>query len=469
MTGVKYRLFRAAVTVAVIVVAMAFLMNILTESLIRRSVALSAREQIDDLHRVDQWIARLSIAQSPAEIIAHLADTETSERYAGELAALMRLPVGQISEREETAAAANAYLNFFKDLPFGRKRVLVGRAEGVNIFTRLAAGAQFDQFTSRLANMKSVNLPSDTAGFRAFLDGWPDFQQFLAKVREAEATAVTTIQNGLEGRSLSDALLEAGGSFGDVIRGAGFILQDDEATALAADIERIQNTARIERTINNAGIRKAVAAEKDVLPGDVTISLIWKIVGSKEKAAWFLELMNRNDADTGTLDAETLAGLSSYRANEQLLKRAERQTMETGGGFLGIGKRMTWLALVSMLVCAVGITNAMLMSVTERFREIATLKCLGALDGFIMLVFLIEAGVLGFVGGVGGAIVGFLLGSGRMLLAFKSLMLGSLPLQDLATAGLISIVAGVVLAAAAAVYPSLRAAQLAPMEAMRIE
>ena len=48
-----------------------------------------------------------------------------------------------------------------------------------------------------------------------------------------------------------------------------------------------------------------------------------------------------------------------------------------------------WLLGLALLVAFVGILNAMLMSVTERFREIGTMKCLGALDGFIVRLFLI--------------------------------------------------------------------------------
>ena len=117
---------------------------------------------------------------------------------------------------------------------------------------------------------------------------------------------------------------------------------------------------------------------------------------------------------------------------------------------MGMGSRMTWLALVSMLVCAVGIANAMLMSVTERFREIATLKCLGALDGFIMNVFLIEAAILGFVGGVGGTVIGLGLGVLRTSILFKSLLFTAFPGGDLLAAALLSIGIGVLLAAVAA-------------------
>ena len=50
-----------------------------------------------------------------------------------------------------------------------------------------------------------------------------------------------------------------------------------------------------------------------------------------------------------------------------------------------------WVVGLALLVAFVGIVNAMLMSVTERFREIGTMKCLGALDGFIVKLFVIES------------------------------------------------------------------------------
>ena len=47
---------------------------------------------------------------------------------------------------------------------------------------------------------------------------------------------------------------------------------------------------------------------------------------------------------------------------------------------------------MSLLVCTVGITNSMLMAVTERFKEIGTMKCLGALDSFVVVLFMLESG-----------------------------------------------------------------------------
>src|SRR5439155_17191330 len=69
--------------------------------------------------------------------------------------------------------------------------------------------------------------------------------------------------------------------------------------------------------------------------------------------------------------------------------------------------RQVWLVVMSLIVCTVGITNSMLMSVTERFKEIGTMKCLGAMDGFIVKLFLLEAGFLGVVASVVGWVVGY--------------------------------------------------------------
>src|SRR5262249_6092016 len=69
--------------------------------------------------------------------------------------------------------------------------------------------------------------------------------------------------------------------------------------------------------------------------------------------------------------------------------------------------RQVWLVVMSLIVCTVGITNSMLMSVTERVKEIGTMKCLGALDSFIVKLFLIEAGLLGMTASLIGFIIGF--------------------------------------------------------------
>lgn len=127
-----------------------------------------------------------------------------------------------------------------------------------------------------------------------------------------------------------------------------------------------------------------------------------------------------------------------------------------------------WLISISLLVCVVGITNAMLMSVTERYREIGTMKCLGALDWFVVKLFLIEAVFLGLVGSAVGALIGFVAAILAAMSQYDN-VLGSLP-WGRAFFGLLAAVAiGGLLSIVGAVYPARRAGRMPPADAMRTE
>ncbi len=65
--------------------------------------------------------------------------------------------------------------------------------------------------------------------------------------------------------------------------------------------------------------------------------------------------------------------------------------------------------ILSCALCVVVIANTMLMSVTERVSEIGTLKCLGALDRFIVRMFLVESVFIGVLASTAGALGGYLL------------------------------------------------------------
>lgn len=129
--------------------------------------------------------------------------------------------------------------------------------------------------------------------------------------------------------------------------------------------------------------------------------------------------------------------------------------------------RQKWLVVMSLLASTVGITNSMLMSVTERFREIGTMKCLGALDNFIVKLFLIESGFLGLFGSLAGSLIGMIL----ILLTFllKGGSLGALDYALLLKFFLLSLGLGTGLSILAAVPPAIRAAKLPPAAALRTE
>jgi len=123
---------------------------------------------------------------------------------------------------------------------------------------------------------------------------------------------------------------------------------------------------------------------------------------------------------------------------------------------------LAWVAAISLLVGGIGIMNIMLVSVTERTREIGLRQALGARPRDVRLQFLLEAVVLSLVGGV----VGVLIGVGGSYL-FDTL--GTMRTE------LVPLSIPLAFAAAAAVgiffgyYPAAKAAQLDPIEALRRE
>jgi hypothetical protein len=131
--------------------------------------------------------------------------------------------------------------------------------------------------------------------------------------------------------------------------------------------------------------------------------------------------------------------------------------------------RQIWLVALSLIVCTVGIANSMLMSVTERFKEIGTMKCLGALDGFIVKLFLLEAGFLGAIASVLGWIVGygaiFLVG----LIREGSKIFPKMPAGEVFQALWVSLLAGAILTVIATIFPAIRASKLPPAAALRVE
>ncbi len=127
------------------------------------------------------------------------------------------------------------------------------------------------------------------------------------------------------------------------------------------------------------------------------------------------------------------------------------------------------IGFIALAIAALGISNAMLASVRERRREIGVLKAVGAADRDVRRIFLVEAGTLGFLGGVVGTAVGW--GVARLLAGVVN---GYLRSENLEPVGLgfpwgtfVAVIAGAtVLALAAGTIPALRAARLPARQAM---
>lgn len=145
--------------------------------------------------------------------------------------------------------------------------------------------------------------------------------------------------------------------------------------------------------------------------------------------------------------------------------------LETIKQFIGgFSSFTTSIALVALLVGAVGIITTLYTSVTERIREIGTMKAIGAQNSFILVLFLVEALTIGVIGATAGMGVG-IMGGYVLVAGFASQDPNSqnmtpvfLP-QDMATVWGLSVGLSVL----AGMYPAWRASRTAPIVALRRE
>ena len=131
---------------------------------------------------------------------------------------------------------------------------------------------------------------------------------------------------------------------------------------------------------------------------------------------------------------------------------------------------MGGIAGIALMVAGIGVMNIMLVSVTDRTKEIGLRKALGATFNDIITQFLIEASVLTLMGGILGSILGVFMGQGTAALISKFVWEGSnwpsvISFETMFIALLVSVAIGVFFG----LYPAHKAAKLTPVEALRTD
>ncbi|MDX1684437.1 MAG: ABC transporter permease [Saprospiraceae bacterium] len=180
--------------------------------------------------------------------------------------------------------------------------------------------------------------------------------------------------------------------------------------------------------------------------------------------------------DVATFKSSQLDDAMAYSTglmrNVRRLKAQEENDFEirSSAGLISILRDITFelrvatvaIGLMTLFGAAIGLMNIMLVSVTERTKEIGVIKALGATEKNIMTQFLTEATIICQLGGVAGIILGILIGNvvtwligGQFLIPWAWIILG--------------LVVCLIVGIASGFYPALRAAKLDPIEALRYE
>jgi len=198
----------------------------------------------------------------------------------------------------------------------------------------------------------------------------------------------------------------------------------------------------------------------------------WPIINIFDEPEKVLVKAKNTDAMTevGRLTSQILnnaLGISEADSNDQskvvykaddLLEQA-KQIQELSSS---TNSMLIWIAGISLLVGGIGVMNIMLVSVTERTREIGLKKALGAKRRRILSQFLTEAAVLTSIGGILGVIVG-------IGLAYIVNFITGVPVAISGSAILVSVIFSAVVGIVFGLLPSIKASRLDPIEALRYE
>lgn len=146
-----------------------------------------------------------------------------------------------------------------------------------------------------------------------------------------------------------------------------------------------------------------------------------------------------------------------YQAQDLLKQAEELQNLSNS-----TNSQLIWIASISLLVGGIGVMNIMLVSVTERTREIGTRKALGAKNSAIRVQFIVESMIICLIGGVIGVLLGTTLGR------LGSVVLGA-PSWPSPVVVLVAVTFSMAIGVFFGYYPANKAAKLDPIEALRYE
>lgn len=469
LSGIRFRLFRASVTMTIVALAVAFLMTILGETLIARRVA----DRIGDLLQPRQvfllWTQRLSVPLDDAAVARILQDETPGSPRLAEFRSWGGCTDEDLARLKTVAMQEKKYLECLDSMSESRRRRLVGGARGRETFRHLQRNSALVGFIRSLPEFGD-SFPGSASQFRQFLAEWAATAPLRERIMAGHRAVVKELSVAREGYSLMETL--AGGDHRLIpeLARVGFVMTEQELDWVVENAARSCRQQKLSSVLANPrlqqsfALRYGIADVKDVTPAEILERL-----STRSGAAWFVGQARMLKIDVGG-DGEEIRCLASSQATSARLAGIESLVQGSRGeGRWGLSGRVLALIVVSLLVCVVGIANAMLMSVTERFKEIATMKCLGATDGFVMINFVTESGFQGLVGACVGGFLGAALGVSRAALSYGGMAISCIP-PIAFSASLISAVAvGVALSILAAVYPAWVAARLSPMEAMRVE
>lgn len=138
--------------------------------------------------------------------------------------------------------------------------------------------------------------------------------------------------------------------------------------------------------------------------------------------------------------------------------------------FLIVNGSLALIGGIALLVASFGISNTMIMSITERTREIGIMKAIGGSDAEIMRIFFFEASLIGLIGGVFGVLAGYVIDRIANALVNNYIVKGATQIEFFSIPWYLwggAILFAILISLIAAIYPAFRSARVDPIKALR--
>jgi putative ABC transport system permease protein len=480
LRGVRHRLLRSVLTLAVVALAVAFFMFLLCENAVMASVGRGVRGELWALRAGVRLVSQLFTPLTPEALPPLLAHAAADERRLAELAAVSGFTPVRMHALAASCADELRFTAFLDGLSLGKRTVLVGKRRGREALQELAVAGGMDRFATALQPMPDVRVPGGLPALRVFAAGFANYTAewgaFLQAWNDGVTRSVAAARQQAGDRELdewlSSAEPEAVEGWRRAVAAIGFDVTPPMVAHARAQLAAALFRRRLVALLNAPEGRQAwkhIYHEKQSSSAESRLLRIEEPLAHVAVTSALARVAVGGLIPADVAPPRLAAAAAAERQDRQLTQLERRLAPTFAADSNRLSGRQTMLLLISFLVCMVGIANAMLMSITERFREIATMKCLGATDRYVLLQFMMEAGLQGAAGGVLGVAAGFLIASLKGLVELHGYLITYWPAVGLLVAAGASLLAGVFLAVLASVYPAWSASRMAPMEAMRVE
>jgi putative ABC transport system permease protein len=314
---------------------------------------------------------------------------------------------------------------------------------------------QFDDIervAGKYGNVYPLYSDSDTVKIRD-----NERRSTIYGMRDEDMSTILVIVNGTLPQTSGSVVV--GPTFAennDLVIGSRITIGDED------DEEAIIQKVRVVGILEEKGMSMDLNSDNAIIMTEKAFTGIYGGEGEYTQVNVILD--DIDDADTATEAIENQLN----RKEEKVAVQDSSRMMESITSTVGtLTTFVMAIAGISLLVAATSIFNVMMMSVTERVREIGILRSIGTQKGEVLRMFIYEAVILGLVGAVIGAIMSLILGW-LVVLAMVGTTEYFFTYQSLIYVP-VSMAIGIAICIFSGVYPAWRAANLDPIEALRAD